>query len=176
MNLFYYMSWKESDDFPIARPDEPVLGYELATQVSGDKLPLILKVKDFNCLLPDYLANSIAWPMMSSRLKDLISTNISKREGVSWVLIKIECGNEIYDYFIPKFNKVIDVLNREKTIFAVNDFIVKPHFSLLKIRDLNFFAVPGKQFTSRIIVSDRLMKQICKKRFNGMIFNKIASS
>lgn len=45
-------------------------------------------------LWEDYQANSLAWPMMSERLKDTIESNVKKSEAIDWIACTLKAGNE----------------------------------------------------------------------------------
>ncbi len=174
---YYYLSWEEKEEMTIARAPERTLGYELAKAMVGhDKLPFILESSGNLGDLPDYLPNSIAWPMMSTRFVELVTRYIAGRKDISWIEALVKCDENLIRYQIPRFDRKLDILNEAKTIFAKGDFIVKAHLSLSKTEGLHFFSLPDTPITTRIVISEILKKEVTTSGFTGITFEKVASS
>jgi hypothetical protein len=43
---------------------------------------------DSDAELFDYLPNTYVWPLMSKKLKDVISENVTDKDGLSWICLK----------------------------------------------------------------------------------------
>jgi hypothetical protein len=84
---------------------------------------------------------------------------------------------ETKKYYVLRFNKTLDVLNLEKTLFVKGtDHIIKPVFSLLKINLLNIFCKPSSynlwKISSGLYVSEKLKKDIQINDVTGVVFEK----
>lgn len=127
----------------------------------------------------DYQPNSLAWPMFSFKLKTIIENNLIGREGINWVTAKIIGNNEQRIYYIPRFEKKLDVLDTQKTIYVKGtDHIIKPFFSLAKVSAYSLFHLPEAhgfwKITSGLYVSEVLKKTIQKEKLSGVVFEKTA--
>jgi hypothetical protein len=173
---YFYISWIEKDNIKAARAPEGTLSFELAKEIKGkDELPFVIHLDDDEKLV-DYLPNTIAWPLMSEKLKNIIIDHLTGKEGLSWIVARVRHGDFEIKYYIPKFNQSLDVLEASKTIFAGKDFIVKAHLSLNKVKNYSFFPIPDLPFTSRIVVSEELKQKIEKSCLTGINFEKVAAS
>lgn len=67
---------------------------------------------------------------MSERLKSIIETNLTRNEKIDWIQCKVKNESEEQTYFIIRFNKMLDVLDMQKTMFVQGtDHIIKPVFA-----------------------------------------------
>jgi len=125
----------------------------------------------------DYIPNSLAWPLMSEKMKNLIDNNANKEDEISWISTNVSSGNEVRRYYILKFNKRPDVLDVEETLFVKGtDVIIKPVFSSSKILNLSIFTKSGYgnlwKITSSLFVSEKLKKAIQKEKLTGLEFSE----
>ncbi len=173
---YYYLSWIDNRDVKAARAPEGTLNFELADIMKcNEELPFVLDLEDDAELL-DYQPNTIAWPLMSEKLKNVISENLTGKEGLSWISAQIKHKGAMFKYFIPRFAYKLDILFDSKSIFAGKDFVVKAHLSLTKVRDYSFFPLPDLPFTSRNVVCEELKKKIESHGLSGINFEKAAAS
>lgn len=173
---YYYLSWFDKNNHKAARAPEGTLGFELAEKMNAkDQLPFVLELDDDAELL-DYLPNTIAWPLMSEQLKDIITENLTGKEGLSWITARVKRQGTEIAYFFPRFAHNLDILEKSKSIVAGNDFIVKAHLSLDKVKNYTFFPLPDLQFTSRNVISEELKKKIEKLDLTGINFEKVSVS
>ena len=126
----------------------------------------------------DYQPNSLAWPLMSSKLKSIIELNLTGNEGIDWIFAIVKGNNEVRTYYIPRFGKRLDVLDLQKTKFVPGtDQVMIPFFSLKKISELSVFHQPLSgdlwKITSGIYVNEKIKKQIQKEKLTGMTFEKV---
>ena len=87
--------------------------------------------------------------------------------------LNIESREESREYFVPRFEKPLDVLDMEKSTFGVyGDSVAIPVFSRRKIENYSMFAIPFVfwQITSSICVKEDLKKEIKKHKFTGVNF------
>jgi hypothetical protein len=129
----------------------------------------------------DYQPNSLAWPLMSKVLKSIIETNLTGIEQIDWIECKVKNGCEERSYFIPRFNKMLDVLDMQKTIFVQGtDHIIRPVFAGSKISAYSIFSKPSSndlwKITSGLYVSNLLKKAIQKAKMTGMDFENVTVS
>ncbi len=176
MNKYFYLSWEEGDKTGIAYALTDGLGYELAAEVKNqNKLPFEFQLQEGE--FQDYLANSLAWPMMSELLKNIIDENITENIEPSWIIAIVNYNKDKTPYYIPYFKTNPDVLDNEKTIFAGDsDFVVKAHLSFNKVHNLSIFPLPDIPFTSRIIIAQELKEKIKEQKLTGMVFEEVPVS
>lgn len=129
----------------------------------------------------DYQPNSLAWPLMSEKLKSIIEDNLTGNEQIDWIECKVKNGNEERPYFILRFNKMLNVLDMQKTMFVQGtDHIIKPVFASSKISAYSIFSKPSSndlwKITSGLYVSDILKKAIQKAKLTGVDFERTSIS
>lgn len=191
---FYLISIKNKPEIASAyAPRGTKLGHELISDIEGDEIPFeftLIKVSSNNRGLfestnlsglkdvwLDYQPNSLAWPLMSSRLKSIIDDNLNGNERIRWVKAVISTKNEKREYHIPKFLKKLDVLDEKNTIFVPGtDHIVKPAFSFEKVKKFTIFHKPSLfwQITSEIYVNEKLKDRIQNENLLGLEFERTA--
>lgn len=125
----------------------------------------------------DYQPNNLAWPFFSERLKESVQRLLTDKEGISWIKIKINGNEEERKYYIPFFTKKLDVLDEEKTTYVKGtSYIIKPHFSLIKVTNYTIFHTPfGQnqwQITPEIYITEQLKFEIQKNGLTGVVFEK----
>lgn len=200
MEKYYSLSWKEGRD-PLASafaPKGSKADHELIKELNGkNKLPFelslikldvgkngLIESNDLSGLKEiwlDYQPNSLAWPLMSERLKSIIEANLTENEQIDWIECKVKNGTEQRTYFILRFNKMLDVLDKQKTLFVQGtDHIIRPVFASSKINAYNIFSAPSSyelwKITPGLYVSDTLKKPIQKAKLTGIDFEKTTVS
>lgn len=196
MNEYYFLAEKvkPSTAFAYTQGDTP-LSHELISNVIGkSELPFELflrKVKtvkggleisenlsEIKNLWLDYQPNNLAWPLMSENMKNVISTNLTGKEGLVWIKASVKGGKEVKEYYIPSFLQKLDVLDEQKTMFVPGtSHIIKPVFSLSKVSQLSIFHKPQELFweiTSGLYVSEKLKNAIQKEKLTGVDFEIIS--
>lgn len=200
MEKYYSLSWKEGED-PLASAfaqKGSKSGNELIQILNGkNELPFELSLvkldveengliesndlSDLKEIWLDYQPNSLAWPLISERLKSIIEANLTGNEQIDWIECKVKNGSEERTYFILRFNKMLDVLDMQKTMFVQGtDHIIKPVFASSKISAYSIFSEPSSyelwKITSGLYVSETLKKAIQKQKLTGMDFEKTSVS
>jgi hypothetical protein len=200
MEKYYLLSCKNGKE-PLASafaPKGTKLAQDLILELNGiSKLPFELSLvrldvgrngliestdlSDMKEIWIDYQPNSLAWPLMSERLKSVIEVNLIGNEQIDWIECKVKNGNEERTYFILRFNKMLDVLDMQKTMFVQGtDHIIKPVFASSKISAYGIFSKPSLydlwKITSGLYVSDVLKKAIQKEKLTGVDFEKTTVS
>ena len=200
MSNYFFLSWKDRPGVPIASafPEQKTkLGHELIPELEGkSEFPFVLELRkvsdgkngiivsndlaDVNEIWKDYQPNSLAWPLVSYKLKNVIEKNLIGNEAIDWISCRIKNSGEERTYYILRFNKILDVLDVEKTMFVKGtNVIIKACFDLSKIRLFNIFTEPASnnlwKITSTIYVSEVLKKAIQREKITGVDFEKIAA-
>ncbi len=196
VSKYFFISWKNIRG-PIASafaPEDVKLAQDLVPDLEGiNELPFELKliklsvgkdgliesndlsgVKD---IWLDYIPNSLAWPIVSEKLKSTIDKCLTGNEGIDWITCYINSDVEKRTYYILRFNVILDVLDMEKTMFVRGtNHVIKPCFSLQKISKYSIFHVPDNpklaKITSGLYVNEFLKKAIQKEKITGLEFNK----
>ena len=199
MSNYYLLSWKHTPKLASAEAlSETKLDHELIPQLNGkNDLPFefqLKRVKEtrdgiitdenlsaLNEVWLDYQPNSLAWPLMSEKLKSLIEANLTGNEQIDWIQCKVKSRSEERTYFILRFNKMLDVLDMQKTMFVQGtDHIIRPVFASLKISTYSIFSKPSSndlwKITPGLYVSDVLKKTLQKAKLTGMDFEKVTVS
>ncbi len=141
---------------------------------SKDGLQVSSDISGLKYLWLDYQPNNLAWPLMSEKMKTVISGNLTGKEGIVWIKVNIKSNNERRIYFIPRFAKELDVLDVQKTTYVPGtSHIIKPVFSFTKIVSYNLFYAPQDfwEITSGLYVSKVLKKAIQKEKLTGVAFD-----
>lgn len=195
MSSYYLLSGKNNSKVASAfAPEGTKLAHELITELDNVKeLPFALNLvklevgknglmessdlSDLKEIWQDYQPNSLAWPLMSEKLKSLIEKNLSGNEGIDWISVTVKGSGEQQKYYIPRFSKMLDVLDMQKTMFVQGtDRVIRPVFSLSKIDKYNVFHQPSAyslwKITSGLYVSEALKKAIQKEKLTGIDFEK----
>ena len=125
----------------------------------------------------DYQSNCLAWPLMSEKLKTIVSNHLTGDEGITWIKAKVFAYDDSRDYYLPKFQSRMDVLDEQKTRFSPSapDSIVIPVFSLKKISKFAMFHVPYKymwRITSAMYINNKMKKDIQKNKIIGIQFEE----
>lgn len=196
MSNYYFLSGKNRPQVASAfAPDKTKLSREWANDLEGlTEFPVdfqLIKLtveknglkesdnlNDLNEIWLDYIPNSLAWPFMSLKLKSIIERHLTGNENINWISAKVSGNNEERTYYIPRFEKMLDVLDIEKTMFVNGtDLIIKPFFSLSKIRNFAIFHKPSShnlwKITSGLYINELLKKAIQKENISGIQFEKV---
>lgn len=196
MNEYYLLSCK-SGNGPVSSAFAPKgthLAQDLIKELDGqDSLPFKMKLAKLdvgeNGLVRsdqldgvqetwrDYQPNSLAWPLFSERLKTVIVDNLSGAEGVDWIAAKVAGPVEERLYYIPRFNRALDVLDHQRTLFVEGtDHVIRPVFSHSKVKDYHMFPKPLShdlwRITSGLYVSQILKSAMQKAKLTGLDFEK----
>ena len=133
------------------------------------ELPFKFTLKDGP--FQDYLLNDLAWPIFSERFKNLL-TNFLSGQNIQWIAAKItESQDKEHTAYVLKFNDKVDILDKDKTIYAENDFVVKAVLSEEKVKNLDVCLIPDSDF--QIIISQDVKAEIERNRLTGAHFSKV---
>lgn len=199
MSNYYLLSWKHTPELASAIAlNETKLDHELISALNGKnhlpfdfQLKRVKETKDgiitdgdlsaLNEVWLDYQPNSLVWPLMSERLKSLIEVNLTGNEQIDWIACNVKSTSEERSYFILRFNKMLDVLDMQKTLFIQGtDHIIRPVFASSKVSAYNIFSKPSShdlwKITSGLYISDALKRAIQKAKLTGIDFEKTSVS
>lgn len=126
----------------------------------------------------DYLPNELAWPFMSERLKSLVESCLSGKEGLDWIEVIVIYKTERRKYFIPRFSKKLDTLDPLNTRYVHGtDQILVPCFSSKKIESYHIFHGESIgnlwKISPLLYVSERIKGAIKKEKLIGLSFEKV---
>lgn len=195
MNNYYLLSGKNNPKVASAfAPEGTKLAHELITELDdANELPFKLNLvkltvgkngliesndlSDLKEIWLDYQPNSLAWPLISEKLKGVIENNLTGNEGIDWISAIVKAPNEQRTYYIPRFSKMLDVLDTQKTMFVQGTYrIIRPVFSLSKVGKYSVFHQPSAhslwKITSGLYVNETLKKAIQKEKLTGLDFEK----
>jgi hypothetical protein len=161
-----------------------ILPYELNLMKISFGNQGILKsenLEDIKEIWLDYMPNSLAWPVLSEKIKNIIEIHLTGNEKLNWLLVIINGNGEKRNYFIPHFNKKLDVLDLNVTIFVGDsDQIFEPCFDFKKIKNFEIFPLPSAfnlwKITPNIMVSEKIKKEILKEKCTGINFGNVRIS
>ena len=197
MSKYFALEWSgtNEDSKGVAQaPDDCPLDHELINQLHGkSELPfeLILKtvkvrknglvVTKLNLVegtVVDYQPNSLAWPLMSEKLKQIVDDNLTGKEDVDWIMAKVWILDNEVRYYVPRFNTKLDVIDEENTMYVPDtDFIIIPCYSADKIKDFQLFPEPHRhelwKITSSLNVGEKLKKAFQKGKITGINYRKV---
>jgi|WetSurSiteA1Bulk_404760.scaffolds.fasta_scaffold18718_1 hypothetical protein len=196
---YYFLTNKDYPEVASAfAPDNIKLAHELIPKLAGaERLPFDLKLvklslgkngliksndlSGLNLIWLDLQPNSLVWPLMSEQLKNFVINNLTGKEYINWISTMITGGNEKRIYYIPRFERKLDVLDEKNTMYVKGtDHIIRPHFSLKKIKDLTIFHMPDShdfwKIPSALYINETLRKGIIKEKFIGIGFEKVRVS
>ncbi len=194
---YYWLTWSTGVDksTPVAyAPEGTPLAHELANQLLDlEELPFCLKIESVdiiesgikrlgdlspNCLPVDYQPNSLAWPLMSLKMKKVIDSFISGIDGFRWINVNIEGDKRFFPYFIPFFSKKLDILSIERTLFVPGtDLVINPVFDYKKIFQYQIFH-GASQFwhITELIVSQDVRRKLLENSVTGIFFEQASVS
>lgn len=181
---YYLLAIRNFKKVASASVDNPKLSFELIRDLEGkNEFPSefklvkitvgrngILKTDDLTDLEHvwlDYQPNSLAWPLMSERFKNLICDHLTEKEQINWIKAQVTGGGETRTYYIPRFEIMHDVLDVDQTLYVPGtDHVIRPGFSLAKIRELTIFNKPSFsdswKITFAMYINETLKKAIVK--------------
>ena len=162
--------------------DELPFELDIVMVTSGkDGLIISSDISSFDTVWLDYQPNGLAWPLFSERLRTIVVQSLTGKEGVSWIKATVNGHGERRFYYIPRFEKKLDVLDHEQTKYVKGtDLVIIPHFSLLKVSEYSVFHVPTAQnrwkITSGLYINEKLKQMIIKEKLTGVDFEQARAS
>jgi len=185
--------------FPVASAfatEDTKPGYKLILDLEGlQELPLELHLVKLTCakdgliededlsgvdnLWEDYMLNQFAYNIFSARFKEVIEKELTGNEEINWITAKIHGNGECKTYYILRFTKKLDTINKEKSLFDKYG-LIRPCFSSAKVEKYSIFHWPSSDYfwkiPSGVFVSEKLKKAIQKAKLTGVGFEKTEMS
>ena len=124
---------------------------------------------------PDFLPNTMIYPIVSKRLMKLIREYLTGHEAVYWIPVQVKTNTQNVQYFILCFESIIDSINVNETTFAQN-IVLRPVYSSEKLKKLAVFHYPARSWKIplAILLEEDLVNAICKSKFqSGVEFTKV---
>lgn len=121
----------------------------------------------------DYQPNSLAWPLFSDRIKNVVSSHLSGNEGIEWKEIIVDGKSFSKTYFVPMFTKQLDVVNEQQSLMMpYSGIIVKPCFKRKVVDNLSVFHGPGIdwQVSTQFYVSDAIKNDLLDLGIKELLF------
>ena len=182
MSKYFHLYGKDFKGMHFALLDKDFDVLSFFKNVKGkSKIPFGYTLKDFDDniikndpIWLDYLPSSKVWPFMSEKLKNIIDERLTGKEKIVWMTAKVKGPDEVRIYYVPRFEKKLDVLDIKKTKYYSGK-IKLPYFSLPKIQSYSMFSPKGTfwQITSYLIVTEEIKKAIVKEKLTGISFEEV---
>lgn len=189
MNYYWISIINELVSTVAYAPKSTPISHELiATMDKSDTLPFTLnlhkvisydnciKVNDKSDIFYDYQPNSLAWPLMSEKMKNIICSHLKGEERIKWKEAIIIGNNENRHYYIPMFTSKLDVLNEQETVFVrASGIVLKPCFDKTKVEKYAIFHGPTRfwQITTQIYVNESIRKDLIQAGIKELSFSKV---
>ena len=125
----------------------------------------------------DYLPNSFAWPLFSPQLRAIVNARLTGDEGVDWLTADVIGMGKSRVYYLPRFERPLDVLDFGKTTFVSGtQHVIRPWFSLEKVKNYSMFPLPSEynlwKITSSLYINEALKNDIQNKGLTGVSFER----
>ena len=176
MTLYYlhYVEEKEYEPYGVTyAPDDTDLfifppSGEFVAEWSC--LKFTLKEGDF----ADYLTNDLGVRLCSEKLRKIIEGMLSTEDRIQFLeSIVINDQNEVRVYSILHFPVNFQIINKDKSIMAGPDVVVKPVLKKDAITHLNIFTLPNEDGRTTF-VSKSLKEAIEANHCSGLTFSKVS--
>jgi hypothetical protein len=167
---YYRMFFLEDPKFGVAWTDSPtdiVLPY--LGQVES-WIPPVLQLRDGE--YPDYLSSSLACRLCSERLMNILQGCASENDNLQWLKVLVRRNGQEQVYHVLHFPSPPEVLNKQKTIFAGEDFVVKPVLCATAARDHQVFTYPKNEGLP-LFVSQTVKNKIELAGCTGIEFSRL---
>lgn len=124
----------------------------------------------------DYQPNSLAWPLMSERMKSIIVSHLTGLEPIAWKEVVVVGSTTSKLYYIPLFTSKLDTLNMAESIFVPSSGIVlKPCFKRKEVEKYAVFHGYCKfwRITTQIYINEDIKKELIDSGLNELSFSRI---
>lgn len=150
--------------------------FTMKSYLDGDnEIEVSDDLSEIEHLWTDYLPNDFAWPIMSTRMKEIIDGHLTGMEGIIWMAVTVKADKENREYYIPRFKQVLDVLDIKRTKFVKNtDLVIEAVFDKNKINKYAMFQLPDEilwSITSSLYVSEQVKSAIENSALTGVSFD-----
>jgi hypothetical protein len=124
--------------------------------------------------LADYLANSFAWRLCSTKLRDLFDKSRAAIDGIQWLPTRVILpdGAEL-PFWVLHFPDAPDVIDKSKSVMAGPD-LVKAHLDRRLGDGHRLFGFPNESV--RVVVADNIRRGIAAAACTGMTFSRVPAT
>ncbi|MDR0207198.1 MAG: hypothetical protein LBI45_08095 [Bacteroidales bacterium] len=126
----------------------------------------------------DYQPDNKIGSLFSKKIKTIITEHLTGNEGIDWLTAKVNGNGEQRTYYIPRFEKMLNVLNFEKCTYnKIAGGVIIPCFSLEKVKNYSIFHQPDSteflwKIPTGLYISETLKKAIQKEKCTGVSFER----
>ena len=124
----------------------------------------------------DYQPNSLAWPIMSERMKSIIASHLTGSEYIEWKSIIINGKGISKKYYIPMFTRKLDTLNISESVYVpVSGIVLKPCFDKEKTKNLSVIHSPNLfwQISTQIYVNEEIKRDLINSGIKELCFSRV---
>lgn len=135
-----------------------------------------LIVGEISDVFYDYQPNSLAWPIMSERMKSIIASHLTGFECVEWKSIIINGKGISKKYYIPMFTRKLDTLNISESVYVpVSGIVLKPRFDKEKTKNLSVIHSPNLfwQISTQIYVNEEIKRDLINSGIKELCFSRV---
>lgn len=186
---YYWMSINNNRVSTIAyAPSGIPVSHELIAEiVSRKSLSFSLKLHDvavFDKLekgelsdnFYDYQPNSLAWPIMSEKMRSIIEQHLTGLEQIKWKEVTIDGCTRSKLYYIPVFTSKLDTLNiAESIIIPSSGIVLKPCFNREKVEKFAMFHGYNKfwNVTTQVYINEEIKKDLQNSSLKEISFSRV---
>jgi len=135
----------------------------------------------------DCFSPGVGCLLFSERLKGIIVDHLTGKEGLDWMVARVNSSEEQRNYYVPRFAAMLDVLDVEASKFGgLFSNLIGPVFAWSKVQNYSVFPDPvyitnkfpkpeGPEFwsiPSTMYVSEAIKKAVLAAKLPGITFPK----
>lgn len=135
-----------------------------------------LTVGEVSDVFYDYQPNSLAWPIMSERMKSIIASHLTGYEYIEWKSVIINGKGISKKYYIPMFTRKLDTLNISESVYVpVSGIVLKPCFDKEKIKNLSVIHSPNLfwPISTQIYVNEEIKRDLVNSGIKELCFSRV---
>ena len=186
---YYWISINNNSVSTVAYAPKGIpASHDLITEVEEKKaLPFSLKLYNvavneklvkggLSDIFYDYQPNSLAWPLMSERMKSIIVSHLTGLELIEWKEVTIEGYSTSKLYYIPFFLSKLDTLNKaESIVIPSSGIVLKPCFKREEVEKYAVFHGYSKfwKITTQIYINEDIKKELIESNLKELSFSRI---
>ncbi len=186
---YYWLSTNNDKVSTVAyAPEGTPLSYELIGEMNNrEDVPFSLELRDVfvtsklvvggsSDVFYDYQPNSLAWPVMSEKMKSIIASHLTGSEYIEWKSVVINGKGISKKYYIPMFTRKLDILNVCESVYVpVSGVVLKPCFDKEKIKNLSVIHSPNLfwQISTQIYVNEDIKRDLINSGIEELCFSRV---
>ncbi len=186
---YYWLSINNDKVSTVAyAPEGTPLSHELIGEMNNrEDVPFSLELRDVfvtskfvvggsSDVFYDYQPNSLAWPVMSEKMKLIIASHLTGSEYIEWKNVIINGKDISKKYYIPMFTRKLDILNvSESVCVPASGIVLKPCFDKEKVRNLSVIHSPNRfwQISTQIYVNEEIKRDLIDSGIDELCFSRV---